>query len=154
MIYSVFLSIISRWQLLATLSPLLKWAPMAHTPDSRWRALRKMNRIRDAWLTANGPCRSCGSAVDLEVHHRNPAEKVAHRVWTWAEPRRMAELAKCDVVCRACHIAIHAEARKRHGIKRYKCGCRCDVCKEAKRMEYARAAMRETLERRLSQANA
>ena len=62
---------------------------------------------REKWLSENGPCRKCGSSLNLEVHHINPAEKDSHRIWSWAEPRRTAELAKCEVLCRKCHHDIH-----------------------------------------------
>lgn len=61
-----------------------------------------MNRRRRRWLDENGPC-PCGATVDLEVHHRDPGRKVSHRVWSWKRERREAELAKCTVLCAACH---------------------------------------------------
>src|SRR2546429_2497809 len=63
-----------------------------------WIAQRRLE-----WLAANGPCVKCGSWNDLEVDHVDPAKKVSHRVWSWAEPRRLAELAKCQVLCHDCH---------------------------------------------------
>lgn len=62
-----------------------------------------MRKRREAWLNENGPCVLCGSWIDLEVDHRDPATKVTHRVWSWAQSRREEELAKCQALCKACH---------------------------------------------------
>jgi 5-methylcytosine-specific restriction endonuclease McrA len=59
---------------------------------------------RTDWLAKNGPCRKCGSSDRLEVDHINPADKVSHAVWTWSDERRAAELAKCQVLCKPCHL--------------------------------------------------
>lgn len=32
-------------------------------------------------------------------------QKINHRVWSWAEARREAELAKCQILCHDCHVA-------------------------------------------------
>lgn len=37
------------------------------------------------------------------MDHKDPEHKLNHRVWGWAEARREAELAKCQVLCRFCH---------------------------------------------------
>ncbi|MES2355581.1 MAG: HNH endonuclease signature motif containing protein [Pseudomonadota bacterium] len=58
---------------------------------------------RAEWLAKNGPCRKCGSSEKLEVDHVDPSQKVTHQVWTWAQERRDAELAKCQVLCSKCH---------------------------------------------------
>lgn len=59
-------------------------------------------RRRRRWMEENGPCR-CGSTTGLEVHHRDPGQKASHRVWSWKRSRREKELAKCVVLCSACH---------------------------------------------------
>ena len=55
---------------------------------------------------ANGPCVKCGcwDLDQLEVDHIDPNTKVSHRVWSWSKERRENELAKCQVLCRACHL--------------------------------------------------
>lgn len=58
---------------------------------------------REAWFKDNGPCVDCGSWERLELDHKNPADKVTHAVWSWAEKRRLAELAKCVARCHKCH---------------------------------------------------
>jgi hypothetical protein len=102
---------------------------------------------RTAWF-ANKSCGKCGSTHELHIHHRDPAEKVSNRVWSWSEPRRLAELAKCEVLCRSCHEEHHAAQLRRHGtVSRYRKGCRCDLCKRAKAIatagERARRKIRE-----------
>lgn len=68
----------------------------------QWQ-LNWLRERRQKWLTENGPCANCGSDVKLEIDHRNPQEKIAHAVWSWSEPRRLAELSKCQVLCADCH---------------------------------------------------
>ena len=62
---------------------------------------------RKTWLKENGPCIVCGSWENLEVHHKDPAKKESHNVWTWSEERRLNELAKCEVRCSKCHDDAH-----------------------------------------------
>lgn len=101
-------------------------------------------RRRDEWI-AGRPCISCGGYERLEVHHRDPAQKVAHAVWSWRAERRDAELAKCIILCRPCHEDTHAVLRKIDAKRRnpcgtyaaYKRGCRCDECRGAN-AEYQR----------------
>lgn len=91
-------------------------------------------RRRQEWLDENGPC-ACGSVVDLEIHHKDPAQKVEHRVWSWREGRRLKELAKCIVKCKKCHQGEHWQNLIKpvvhgtpDGYNHHK--CRCDSCKE------------------------
>jgi hypothetical protein len=50
----------------------------------------------------------------------------------------LAELAKCDVLCRACHVEEHYLIKRTHGAGGYQRGCRCDVCRSAKSVQTAR----------------
>lgn len=107
---------------------------MAHTPESRARALAKMKARRRAWLLANGPCALCGSSDRLEVDHVDPNSKTDHKVWSWAEPRMLAELAKCQALCHQCHLEKTIKQLSTpliHGlISSYmKHGCRCELCR-------------------------
>lgn len=72
-----------------------------------------MQRRRREWIDANGPCVDCGSEEHLEVDHRDATQKVTHRVWSWSEPRRLAELAKCVVRCHDCHVAKTTTAQEK-----------------------------------------
>lgn len=40
----------------------------------------------------------------MQVDHADASTKVSHNVWSWAEERREAELAKCVVRCQPCHV--------------------------------------------------
>lgn len=90
-------------------------------------------RQRTDWLQQNGPCVKCGSWDRLEVDHIDPKMKSTHRIWTWSKARRAIELAKCQVLCYACHLAKTIEQRGRvttHAtVSMYKQGCRCNACR-------------------------
>ena len=105
---------------------------------ARWTADR-----RKQWLEVHGPCSKCGSSERLEVHHTDPDKKVSHRVWSWTAVRRNAELAKCVVLCKPCHLEeTRAQYLAKYPIihgdrnRGYKRGCKCDECRRAAR-EYA-----------------
>jgi hypothetical protein len=87
-------------------------------------------RRRAEWF-AGKVCTRCGSSQDLELHHEDKGSKVSHRIWSWSQARRDAELAKCSPVCHDCHSSHHAAEKMRHGVSRYKAGCRCEVCRAA-----------------------
>jgi hypothetical protein len=59
------------------------------------------NRRRD--FLAGLTCELCPSTDRLEIHHRDRANKVSHRIWSWTLERRRAELAKCQILCFSCH---------------------------------------------------
>lgn len=67
----------------------------------RWKAER-----RARWF-ADKTCEWCQGSDQLELHHREPGEKVSHKLWSWSEQRRAAELEKCVVLCRPCHEGVH-----------------------------------------------
>src|SRR3990167_8301202 len=116
---------------------------MGHTPETRRRAFAKMHARRQKWLEENGPCKQCGSTINLEVDHINPKTKIDHKVWSWAEERMLAELTKCQVLCRSCHHTKSMLERgcipSPHGtVNRYRKGCRCAECREAHRLSNER----------------
>ena len=94
------------------------------------RERNRANRVR--WLSENGPCRHCGSSQNLQVDHVDRGLKVDHRVWSWNTSRRLAELAKCQVLCKACHTAKTRSELSFpivHGTRAgYRKGCRCVAC--------------------------
>jgi 5-methylcytosine-specific restriction endonuclease McrA len=107
-------------------------------------------RLRAEWIAANGPCARCGSDEDPEVDHVDPSTKVTHVVWTWSRVRREAELAKCQVLCRRCHVektTAQREPRWQHGLTGYRYGCKCEVCRQANRESNARRKPRRVSER-------
>jgi hypothetical protein len=88
-------------------------------------------RRRREWFDANGPCTRCASWENLHLHHRDPSQKVSHKVWSWRDERRVVELAKCEVVCASCHRRIH-RGGPTHNLTGYQRGCRCADCRAAK----------------------
>jgi 5-methylcytosine-specific restriction endonuclease McrA len=64
---------------------------------------------RSQWIAEHGPCALCGSSERLEVDHTDPTQKLLKpaRLWSMSpkNPRRIAELAKCRVLCYDCHMA-------------------------------------------------
>jgi hypothetical protein len=97
---------------------------------------------------ADKSCVVCGTKQSLEVDHIDPEQKVAHRIWSWAIPRRNEELAKCQVLCTAHHLEKTLAQRPipEHGtLSRYKSkvhGCRCDPCRKANAAYKAKADAR------------
>lgn len=111
------------------------FVPYADRAQQNEYQRKRLAERRVAWLRDNGPC-SCGATENLEVDHRDPALKVDHKVWSWSEQRRAAELAKCQVLCIECHkVKTRSEfSREReHGTAlKYKSdGCRCEACRVA-----------------------
>jgi 5-methylcytosine-specific restriction endonuclease McrA len=57
------------------------------------------------WLVAHGPC-PCGSKRNLHIDHINPKDKKikVQQLWAVSEKKRQAELKKCQVLCKKCHL--------------------------------------------------
>lgn len=77
--------------------------------EERRKYMREwLTRRRDEWISEQGgACVTCGATEDLEIDHIDPAEKeraVAH-LWSSTAEVRAAELAKCQVLCKQCHLA-------------------------------------------------
>lgn len=77
--------------------------PYKDRADRNARARQVWQERRAAWFAANGPCVDCQSWESLELDHVDPNTKVSHRVWSWANARRLAELSKCVARCHRCH---------------------------------------------------
>jgi len=94
-------------------------------------------------------CEKCGSVEKLELHHIKPEEKEHHAIWSWAEKRRLAEIAKCQILCNSCHKKETRkwwDDRRQHGNKMYdKYGCRCEVCKLAKKIRNSKRKQQKKL---------
>src|ERR1035437_4621078 len=95
-----------------------------------------IKKRRRLWILANGPCVDCGLWFGLEVHHRDPLQKIDHKVWSWSEARRTKELAKCEVKCQNCHVEWHRKyviTPLVHGtLSGYKThSCHCNLCRKA-----------------------
>lgn len=118
---------------------------MPYADPERQRQYQRewMAKRRAEWIDANGPCAWCSSDYRLEVDHIDPETKVSHRVWSWSTPRREVELEKCHVLCIVCHEKKCQQegtgARlARHGLARYRKGCRCRICKDAELRKWHR----------------
>ena len=66
----------------------------------------KMNRRRDAVRQLGGKCVDCGSTENLEFDHVDPATKLYEmtNIWSRKLAIRVAEIAKCVLRCKDCHI--------------------------------------------------
>jgi len=116
---------------------------MGYVDKDKQREYQKIwMRKRRAFFFGDKHCKYCGSKTNLEIHHKNPSKKITHCIWSWKKERREKELAKCIVLCRTCHIELHAEQRRKpliHGTTAgYDKKCRCEKCREAHKI-----AMRE-----------
>jgi hypothetical protein len=95
------------------------------------------SRRRDYIIRRGGCCENCESTLNLEFHHRNPEEKITHKIFSRTAVFIEAELAKCELLCRSCHrkssVHKHKPMRHIHGTTtEYRRGCRCTDCWEAK----------------------
>jgi hypothetical protein len=87
---------------------------------------------RAAYIQVYGPCKECGSWENLEFHHRDPKTKTNYKgnLWSWSKIRRITELAKCDILCKSCHLAARLFVHGTHNCYR-RGNCRCILCKKA-----------------------
>lgn len=101
---------------------------------------------RAAWIeAAGGRCVKCGGTERLEVDHIDPASKEIEiaALWMRRVETRERELAKCQLLCRACHHAKNAmEQPPRHGLRGWRRGCRCLTCRAAMDRQNDRARER------------
>lgn len=83
-----------------------------------------------------GKCARCGSTERLEFDHIDPSTKrfgiCSDLSRAWAD--LLEEVAKCQLLCKPCHVAKGREDRPEvpHGLYRYEYyRCRCEVCRAA-----------------------
>lgn len=88
-----------------TCVPLFSWmyAMPYKDKDKQREYQRKWMKSRRRAFFDGKSCLICGSFDELELHHRDPSQKIHHAIWSWSQTRRDVELAKCDVLCRTCH---------------------------------------------------
>lgn len=81
--------------------------PMRTKEEQRAYQLRWILRRRQDWIDVNGPCQMCGSSDKLEVDHKDASTKLISPTSLWGmsdkNPKKIAELAKCWVLCSDCH---------------------------------------------------
>ena len=85
---------------------------------------------REAFF-CNKECKHCGDSQDLQLHHLDPKQKESHSIWGWGDKRRLPEIEKCIVLCKACHLNVHGKklGKTCGKLSTYKCGCRCVDCR-------------------------
>lgn len=95
---------------------------------------------REAWIDSQGrKCALCDNEDGpWEIDHIDPSTKLYRisTVWTRVESVRLAELAKCQLLCESCHHVKSAQENERpvtHGMSGYRRGCRCKVCSDGLR---------------------
>lgn len=112
---------------------------MVHRDQRRKLQREWLKARRESWITANGPCSSCGSNNSLQVDHIDRKTKISHRVWSWRRERREQELAKCQVLCDKCH-KLKSKLEAQNYLRKVSHGtpheylrhrCRCSDCKNA-----------------------
>jgi len=105
------------------------------TKEAQVEYQRKWMAARRASYFSDKRCSECGSDIDLELDHIDPSMKVSHRIWSWSEEKRSAELAKCQVLCVECHrkkTDTYYDPMREHGTSnRWNRGCRCWKCRRA-----------------------
>ena len=113
-----------------------------------WMRSRRMSWIEEQ----GGKCNNCGSTERLEVDHIDPKTKSCNpaAIWSGTEERRRAELAKCQVLCYACHREKTSSERRETAkpcgtAAAYARGCRCDSCREANRVRVRIQRANQTL---------
>ena len=105
----------------------------------------RYERRRSAVVQLGGACVRCGATEDLDFDHIDRSTKsftIGSRLAGVSEARLQAELAKCQLLCRPCHIAKsraggefggghNRTVNPEHGTQvmygREK--CRCDTCR-------------------------
>jgi hypothetical protein len=94
--------------------------------DERGKRIWNGAKARRAYL-ADKSCQLCGSTDRLQFHHRDPTDRTTDVRFSLSDERLVAEIAKCDLLCKECHAKQHV---MRHGTNSmYTAGkCRCELC--------------------------
>lgn len=103
---------------------------------------RYHERRAEAVRILGGVCVECGASTDLQIDHRDPADKSFSlgRMWSVSKDRYLAELEKCQLLCAEHHLAKtlaergQIPARGTHGTLSSYRYCHCVVCREAMRV--------------------
>jgi hypothetical protein len=111
--------------------------------------LARYHRWRNTAIEVlDGACVHCGSTENLEIDHKDRAQKSFSigKLWSVSQEKFDAELAKCQLLCEKCHRAkTSSEVGVDHGAgTQGKRGCTCVKCK-AKRKEYSQSYRQASL---------
>jgi hypothetical protein len=79
--------------------------------EARRRYSREWVARRRSAFFEDKVCVQCGSTEELQLDHKDPRQKISHNIWSWTEVRRLAEIAKCQVLCKCCHAIKSAGER-------------------------------------------
>lgn len=112
-------------------------------PDKRREFMRNwMKSRRDKYVQElGGKCAKCESTDRLEFDHidRSTKKHKPSDLWGRKEENIREELAKCQLLCCACHkekSTLESIIPKEHGTtSMYYTGCRCQPCKSARAEE-------------------
>jgi len=116
-----------------------------------YQAARSRQRRIEAIKLLGSKCVRCQSSESLEIDHINPDTKTLNwaKMYGASEQRFLAELAKCQLLCKTCHIEKSIKEQgfqpRRHGRESmYRHGCRCDLCRAACHETWKKANARKT----------
>lgn len=89
-------------------------------------------RRAEALIKLGGKCVKCGTTENLEFDHIDPKTK-SFEIGAWGSHSKAdleIELAKCQLLCKSCHIEKTAVTHGSYGYyKHHK--CRCTPCRAA-----------------------
>lgn len=112
------------------------------------RQLHYRRKIEEFKTLLGAKCAQCGATEDLEFDHIDPDSK-SFNISSRATLRRetvLAELAKCQLLCPACHEdkTFADRGSRAHGTPAmYNThGCRCTECRAYRHREYIRSKER------------
>ncbi len=101
--------------------------------------LKRYHEKRNAKIAElGGVCVHCGSDQNLEFDHIDPSTKEFTIAIGWSSTQLDAEVAKCQLLCKSCHLTKTKENKEHGKILKHgtewmysKHKCRCESCKEA-----------------------
>ena len=69
------------------------------------RRIKRVNRL-EAIALLGGKCNhvDCEETDGLHFDHIIRETKSDHRIWSWSRARRLAEIAKCQLLCEYHHV--------------------------------------------------
>lgn len=114
--------------------------PDQHSRDVAATNTARRKRRQTEWFQGK-TCTYCGSCDNLTVDHIDPSGKdpalrghgASKNIWLMAYPRMLAELAKCQPLCKTCHYAKSGREKTR---THHRCGRELSVMPSGKRCAY------------------